>query len=82
MEQRLHFLESFPARGSDGASYKVCGYERLAPDAQLTHGEQRWESTGVSEYRLDDGRLVEVDRNGVMRITGSDVVLEPVATRH
>ena len=48
MDHRLHFLESFSATGSDGTNYKVCGYERTAPDAPFTHGNQTWESTGVA----------------------------------
>jgi len=77
MDLRLHMLESFMAKGSDGTSYKVCGYELLTPDASLLDGREHWEPTGQSEYRLADGRLVEVRRNGEMRIAGTDVRLEP-----
>jgi hypothetical protein len=77
MDLRLHLLESFMAKGSDGASYKVCGYELLTPDASLQDGSEHWEPTGQAEYRLADGRLVEVRRNGEMRIAGTDVKLEP-----
>jgi hypothetical protein len=76
MELRLHLLDSFLARGSDGATYKVRAYDRLAPDASLADGEH-WESTGVSEYRLEDGRLVEVQADGSMRIARTDVALTP-----
>jgi len=76
MDLRLRFLESFPATGSDGATYKVRAYERL----KAVVGEQ-WESTGEAEYRLDDGRLVEVDRNETMRIVGSGVQLSPAGAR-
>ena len=78
MEMRLHFLESFMAKGSDGRSYKVCGYERMAPEVPLTHGGGQWGSTGVAEYHLNDGRLVEVGRDGAMRIAGSGVTLVPL----
>lgn len=74
MDLRLHLLETFMATGSDGASYKVCAYERLAPDASLADG-QHWEPTGQTEYRLADNRPVEVKRDGSMRIVGSGVEL-------
>lgn len=77
MDLRLHLLESFMATGPDGASYKVCGYERLAPDPALPDSDEHWEPTGVAEYRLADGRLVELQRDGSLRIAGSDVVLVP-----
>ncbi|MBX3599666.1 MAG: hypothetical protein KF863_03525 [Rubrivivax sp.] len=77
MDLKLQFLESFPARGSDGAAYKVMAYERLrhddsVPDAQ----EQHWVSTGVQEFRLDSGELVEQAAGGVLRVVRSGVVLE------
>ena len=74
MDLRLRLLESFMATGSDGGSYKVCAYERLAPDASLPDGAH-WESTGQAEYRLADGRRAEVRRDGSMRIAGTDVEL-------
>ena len=76
MDHRLHFLESFAATGSDGQRYKVCGYERMAPEVPFTHAPQDWEPTGVAEYHLTDGRLVDVSRDGTMRIAGSSVVLQ------
>lgn len=81
MDLRLHLLESFTARGSDGAEYKVCAYERMAPDYSLAQSGEHWESTGQAEYRLADGRRVEV-RDGAMRIAGSGVVLEPERVLH
>ena len=77
MDLRLRFLESFLATGSDGRTHKVRAYDRLAQVPPLSGGGEQWESTGVAEYRLDDGRLVEVMRDGVLRIAGSEVVLEP-----
>ena len=75
METRLHLLESFMARGSDGGTYKVCGYERLA----LVPGSaDQWEPTGVAEYRLEDGRHVEVGNDDVMRLSGAGIVLDRV----
>lgn len=81
MDLRLHLLESFAATGSDGASYKVCAYDRLARDLSLADGGEHWESTGQAEYRLADGRLVEVERDGAMRIAGTDVELTPDQAR-
>jgi hypothetical protein len=84
MDIRLHLLETFSARGSDGASYKVCAYDRLAPDLSAGAGAEAWESTGVVEYRLQDGRLVHGGRDGTLHIVGSDVTLvaaEGVAPR-
>ena len=75
MDLRLQLLDSFRTVGSDGASYKVLAYERLAPDTSLADGLEHWEPTGETEYRLADGRRVEVHRDGKMRIAGSDIVL-------
>lgn len=81
MDLRLQLLETLTAAGSDGASYKVCAYDRLAPDLSVPGAPERWESTGQVEYRLADGRLVEVGRDGSARIAGSGVQLKlPVAT--
>jgi hypothetical protein len=77
MDLRLRFLESFLATGSDGRTHKVRAYDRLVQVPTSPGGDEQWESTGVAEYRLDDGRLVEVLRDGSLRIAGSDVVLEP-----
>jgi len=75
MDQRLHLLESFTAQGSDGARYKVCSYERLARDESIVDGQERWEPTGVVEYRLADGGRVDVGRDGTMRIASSGIEL-------
>ena len=74
MEMRLQFLESFRAQGSDGGSYKVCAYERLARDESIADGLERWEPSGVVEYRLEDGRLVDA-RGEAMRIANTSVEL-------
>lgn len=72
MELRLQLLESFMAKGSDGADYKVCAYERLV----LVPGSaDQWESTGQAEYRLADSRPVEVSQDGSMRIAGAGIEL-------
>ena len=79
MDIRLHLLETFAARGSDGASYKVRAYERMVPDVSL--GGEAWESTGVVEYRLDDHRPLEAQRDGTLRIASTGVTLTPAEAR-
>jgi hypothetical protein len=76
MDLRLHLLDSFVAQGSDGASYKVYAYERMVPLPGLA---DQWESSGEAEYRLEDGRLVDVDRDGTLHVVGTDVQLSPAA---
>ena len=78
MDRKLHFLESFNAIGSDGATYKVCGYEHMLRDESVADGVERWESTGEIEYRLEDGSRVQARRDGSMRIERSGVELKPV----
>jgi len=75
MERKLHLLESFTARGSDGATYKVRGYEHLVRDESVADGGEHWEPTGQAEYRLEDGKPVEVLHDGSMRIADSRVQL-------
>ena len=76
MDLRLQFLESFVARGSDGKTYKVCAYDRLAR-VSILDGLEHWEPTGQAEYRLAaDGRAVTVGKDGVMRIDRLGVLLE------
>lgn len=79
MDRKLHLLESFTAHGSDGRNYKVLGYEHLAKDQSLADGLEHWEPTGQSEYRLDDGRRVDVRPDGSMCIAGSDTLLTATA---
>jgi hypothetical protein len=76
MDIQLHFLESFRVQGADGRSYKVCAYERMGRDASMPHGIERWEPTGVIEYRLEDGRLVDARRDGTLRIAGTAIELQ------
>ena len=68
METRLHQLETFEAKGSDGRSYKVLGFERMARDLTLPQQPDRWESTGIVEFRLDDGSVVHASRDGKMTL--------------
>lgn len=74
MELRLRLLDTFSATGSDGATYKVCAYDRLAPDPSLPDSGQ-WDSTGQVEYRLDDGRGLQLQPDGTAHIAGSGVTL-------
>jgi hypothetical protein len=76
MERKLHLLDSFAARGSDGATYKVRAYEHLVRDeSMLVDGRDHWEATGQSEYRLEDGTRVDLFRDGAMRVAGRDLTL-------
>lgn len=79
MQRRLHQLETFIASGSDGAAYKVRGYELMALDESLPGADERWLPTGQAEYRLDDGRPVEVLGDGSMQIAGAGVRLTPAS---
>jgi hypothetical protein len=76
MDRKLHQLESFTARGSDGGTYKVRAFEHLVRDESVPLRVDRWEPTGQAEYRLDDGRPVSVGRDGSMEIAGAGVRLE------
>ena len=75
MERKLHQLESFPAKGADGADYTVYGYEHMTRDESITDGREHWEPTGLFEYRLADGSRLDVADDGQMRIASSGVAL-------
>ena len=74
MDLRLQFLESFKVVGPDRHEHKICAYDRMARNEALPDGEH-WESTGVIEYRLEDGRVVEALPDGSLRIHGSNLEL-------
>ena len=76
MEKMLHLLESFSAHGSDGKEYVVHGYEHLARLDAVPDSQGRWEPTGVAEYKLADGRRIDVDKQGDMTVVGTRVRLE------
>ena len=76
MELRLQLLDSFLSSGSDGKAYKVCAYDRLL---HVPGTVDDWEPSGQVEYRLQDGRPVQVSREGAMRVAGTDVVLSAPA---
>jgi hypothetical protein len=68
MDRKLHLLESFDARGQDGKTYRVFGYEHMVRDDSVAGAVEHWEPTGLAEYRLADGRRVEVGTDGSVRI--------------
>ncbi|KAB2871664.1 MAG: hypothetical protein IT503_15150 [Burkholderiaceae bacterium] len=72
---KLQLLESFHAHGSDGQTYKVFGYERMARDESVPAAIDQWQSTGINEYRLADGRYVDEQGDGSLHIERSDVKL-------
>lgn len=80
MDLRLQFLESFQVAGSDGETYKLRAYDRQASAGEVG-GAECWESTGVVEYRLDDGRLVDARPDGSLRIVATGVSLAAPAPR-
>jgi hypothetical protein len=75
MDMKLHLLETFAADGNDGVTYKVHGYERLVRDDSLADGQDHWEPTGVAEYRLASGELVDMQGDGSMRVVATGVRL-------
>jgi hypothetical protein len=81
MEKMLHQLESFTARGSDGKTYTVRGYEHLARLDAVRDVQGQWEPTGISEYKLEDGRPLTVAKNGTMTIADTGVRLERMEHR-
>jgi len=77
MDKKLHLLDSFEAQGTDGASYKVMAYEHLLRVDLVADGQDHWESTGLSEYRLGSGERVDVAPDGAMRVVSTGVELHP-----
>lgn len=77
MEKMLRRLETFTARGSDGKTYSVEAFEHLARLDVFADPQGQWEPTGQAEYRLADGRAVEVEKDGSMRVSDTGVMLEP-----
>jgi hypothetical protein len=75
MERKLHLLESYQVTGSDGRPYKVCGYEQMTRDESLADGAEHWEPTGMFEYRLATGELLEPHKDGTMRVPKTGVML-------
>jgi hypothetical protein len=52
-------------------------YEHLLRTNVIADGQDHWEPTGMSEYRLASGERVDVAPDGAMRIVGTGVALRP-----
>jgi len=77
MDKKLRLLDSFKAQGTDGTLYKVLAYEHLLRVDILTNGQDHWEPTGLTEYRLASGERIYVAQDGVMRVVPTGVELHP-----
>lgn len=75
MDRKLHFLESFHARGSDGGTYKVLGYEHMVRDETFVDAQEHWEPTGIAEYRLESGQRLDLAPDGSLRVPDSGLTL-------
>ncbi len=75
MDKKLHLLDSFNTLGSDGAAYKVLAYEHMLRVDLLADGQDHWEPTGMTEYRLASGERVDVAPDGAMRVVPTGVEL-------
>ena len=80
MDKKLQLLNSFKAQGTDGASYKVMAYEHMLRVDLLADGQEHWEPTGLTEYRLASGERVDVAPDGVMRVVPTRVKLHLAPT--
>ena len=79
MEKILRQLESFVTCGSDGRTYTVRGFEHLVHLENGVH--ESWESTGLAEYKLADGRHVAVGADGGMSVPALGLTLERIVGR-
>jgi hypothetical protein len=75
MDKQLRQLESFAARGSDGKTYSVRGYEHLGRVDALNGAQDQWESLGVAEYKLADGRALRERGDGSFVVVGESLEL-------
>ena len=75
MDKQLRLLDSFPARGADGAAYKVMAYEHLRRVDLTTAGVEQWEPTGLTEYRLASGEQVDLMADGAWRVVPTGLTL-------
>lgn len=73
MDKQLRQLESFAARGNDGKTYSVRGYEHVGRIDAL-NGDQ-WEPLGVAEYKLADGRSLRERGDGSFIVVGEKLEL-------
>ena len=82
MEKRIARLESFNARGSDGNTYTVNAYEHQCRVGMFNTDPEHWEPTGLAEYKLSDGRHVDLDANGRLVVSGTNLTLERETVAH
>ena len=75
MDKQLRLLDSFAARGADGAAYKVMAYEQLLRVDLMTSGVEHWEPTGLTEYRLASGERVDLQADGGWRVVPTGMTL-------
>ena len=75
MDKQLRLLDSFPARGPDGSTYKVMAYEHLQRVELASAGLEQWEPTGLTEYRLDSGERVDPAGHGAWRVVPTGLTL-------
>lgn len=76
MDKQLRLLDSFPARGADGATYKVMAYEHLRRVELASGGPEQWEPTGQTEYRLASGERVDPLDDGAWRVVLTGLTLQ------
>jgi hypothetical protein len=77
MDRKLHLLESFAVRGSDGRQYTVRGYEHMVHLGEaVPAAAEQWEPTGKVEYKLGDGRHVDMNPDGSFTVAGTTLKLE------
>jgi len=76
MDLKLHLLQTFHAQGSDGKDYKVCAYERMRRDDTVHDGQEHWLPSGVTEYRLDSGDLIDAKADGTLVVLHTGVTLK------
>jgi len=76
MEKTLRLLDSFSAHGSDGRDYRVHAYEHLTRLDAVPDLQGDWQSTGLSEYKLADGRHLRVERDGSMSLPQEGITLQ------
>jgi hypothetical protein len=75
VDKQLRQLETFVARGSDGKTYSVRGYEHLGRVDAQGAAQDHWESLGVAEYKLADGRPLRERKDGSFVVVGNDLEL-------
>ena len=75
MDKQLRLLDSFPARGADGAKYKVMAYEHLRRVDLMSAGAEHWQPTGLTEYRLASGERVDPVSDNAWRVVPSGLRL-------